>query len=430
MRASIVIAAHNEGDLLWKTVGSCFEASDGLDCEIVVADDASSDGSIAEVGARFRDIRVVASTERRGCSATKDLGARSARGDVIVFLDGHCKPEPGALGRLVSAVESWDGNAIVSPGIPDLDPDIWESNLSLAGKGYWLDLEWFRCGWANDGELREITGPDGRRYLEQPCVVGCCLAVSRSLYEKLRGFDPDMRSWGTEDLDFGLKSWLMGHSSLVDPDAFIGHRFRKENTPCSYEIPFHHDLHNRWRMARKNMGDDAWQDWVSRHGKLFEAPLLDRVWKLYDEGRDSLEAERDYLMRNRCRSEYDYAAEFGLIWPLTLPSSPFDASKIPAAPRFQGLVAGAPEEPGKEQGHTVVFTQGINPSPPPPGHPTRFTQAPTSHPPTQCSTGPRHPTHASQPYRPQTTKPPTEPQHTKAPTQGPRPTPTPPPSKP
>ena len=100
-------------------------------------------------------------------------------------------------------------------------------------------------------------------------------------------------------------------------------------------------------MARKNFGDDAWRDWVSRHDKLYEEPLLDRVWKLYEEGRDSLEAERDYLMRNRRRTEYDYAAEFGLIWPLTLPSSPFDASKIPASPRFRGLVAGRRTKQGR-----------------------------------------------------------------------------------
>ena len=46
MRASIVIAAHNEGDLLWRTVRSCIESTAGFGYEIVVADDASTDGSL------------------------------------------------------------------------------------------------------------------------------------------------------------------------------------------------------------------------------------------------------------------------------------------------------------------------------------------------------------------------------------------------
>ena len=49
---------------------------------------------------------------------TKDLGARHARGDVLVFLDGHCKPESGAIERLVADVEQLAGQAIVIPSIP------------------------------------------------------------------------------------------------------------------------------------------------------------------------------------------------------------------------------------------------------------------------------------------------------------------------
>ena len=38
MRASLIIAAHNESDRLWRTVASCVETSAGLDCEIVSPD--------------------------------------------------------------------------------------------------------------------------------------------------------------------------------------------------------------------------------------------------------------------------------------------------------------------------------------------------------------------------------------------------------
>ena len=76
MRASLIIASHNEGDLLSKTVQSCLDTMEDLHCEIVVADDASHDGSIEELRKQFEPIRIVAHPERRGVSATKDLGAR------------------------------------------------------------------------------------------------------------------------------------------------------------------------------------------------------------------------------------------------------------------------------------------------------------------------------------------------------------------
>ena len=69
MRASLVIASHNEGPLLCQTVQSCLETLDGLDCEIVVADDASADGSVEQLRDRYPEVRVVGSPERRGVSS-------------------------------------------------------------------------------------------------------------------------------------------------------------------------------------------------------------------------------------------------------------------------------------------------------------------------------------------------------------------------
>jgi GT2 family glycosyltransferase len=59
MRASLIIAAHNEGEHLWKTVQACWSAIGGLDCEIVVSDDASTDDSIDDMLRRFPRVRVI-----------------------------------------------------------------------------------------------------------------------------------------------------------------------------------------------------------------------------------------------------------------------------------------------------------------------------------------------------------------------------------
>jgi glycosyltransferase involved in cell wall biosynthesis len=105
MRFSVVIASLNEADRLWKTVRSVRETTRRRDYEIVVTDDASTDGCLDQLRQRYDDVRIVGHRKRKGCSPTKDLGARSSTGDVIVFLDGHCKPERGAIETLVEAVE-------------------------------------------------------------------------------------------------------------------------------------------------------------------------------------------------------------------------------------------------------------------------------------------------------------------------------------
>src|SRR4051794_4413722 len=101
MRMSIVIATHNDGRALLQTVQSCIESSAKRDYEIIIADDASADNSPDEAVARFPQIRLFRHQSRQGVSPTRVLGARHATADVLIFLDGHIKPLPGALQRLV-----------------------------------------------------------------------------------------------------------------------------------------------------------------------------------------------------------------------------------------------------------------------------------------------------------------------------------------
>jgi GT2 family glycosyltransferase len=338
MRASMVIASLNEGDRLWRTVQSCLQTTDGLDGEVVVADDHSGDGSVEGLRRRFPHVRVVGHAERRGVAATKDLAARSAAGDVLVFLDGHCKPEQGAIARLVADVEELDGQAVVTPRIPALDAERWQNSPSQVGHGYRMDLERFDCGFIGLERLRAYRGTAGPRFYESPAFIGCCAALSRALYDKLWGFDPGMRSWGLEDLDFGLKAWLMGHPVLHDPEPVIGHRFRAAFD--DYPVPMEHIVVNQLRTARKHFTDPVWDDWVTRCRARQPGWLWELAWKLFEEGRDGLERERAYLMAHRLHDEFWYAARFSLPWPVS-------AASGRSSPR--GPLAHARTVPGAEK---------------------------------------------------------------------------------
>src|SRR5262245_5086204 len=83
---SFVIPAYNEEALLGTTLDAIHTAAGatGQDYEIVVADDGSSDRT-AEV-ARARDARVV-SVSNRQIAATRNAGARAARGELLIFVD-------------------------------------------------------------------------------------------------------------------------------------------------------------------------------------------------------------------------------------------------------------------------------------------------------------------------------------------------------
>ena len=253
---SIVIASHNEGDLLWKTVASCRETCADLDYEIVVADDASEDDCIQQLKQRFPEIAVYGWAQRQGPSPTKDRGAEHTQGDVLVFLDAHCKPEAGAIARLVSDVRELAGEAIVTPTIACLETDSWTNDLAVPGQGYVVELDGVNWRWIPTSIMR----PRGR-FFESPSLIGCGFAMSKWLYEKLWGFDRNMYMWGVEDVELGVKSWLLDHPVLHDPMPVIGHRFQKAFT--TYQAPKENLLANQLRMAYKVLSPELWREWLA-----------------------------------------------------------------------------------------------------------------------------------------------------------------------
>jgi GT2 family glycosyltransferase len=341
MRASIIIPTWNEGDSLEKTVRSCLETTAGLDVEVVVADDASTDGSPEEVKRRFPHVRLARHAARRGVSQTKDLGARWARGDVLVFLDAHCKPEAGAVGRLVADVEELDGEAVCSPAVANLDVASWQNDLGQVGHGFAVALETFEVGWL---PLEALPRHAGTRFHAQPTCIGCVVAVSRRLYDHLWGFDTGMLVYGTEDVDFGVRAWLMGHPVVHDPEPVIGHRFRADVEGPVF--PWEYPLTNQLRMARKVFSDPVWFDWLDRYSVRQPAALWEVSWRQYLAGNESLERERAYLMANRRHDEFWYARTFGQGWPLTPFQSGQPRARDPdpsSAPAGGGALSPAPQ---------------------------------------------------------------------------------------
>ncbi|MBI3513866.1 MAG: glycosyltransferase family 2 protein [Proteobacteria bacterium] len=104
MELSVVVPVHNEADNVAPLIGEIAAALDGrVDYEIVYVDDASTDGTVAALGAlkagRPR-LRVVRHAERCGQSAAIRTGVRAACAPWIATLDGDGQNDPADLPSL------------------------------------------------------------------------------------------------------------------------------------------------------------------------------------------------------------------------------------------------------------------------------------------------------------------------------------------
>ena len=78
-----------------------------------------------------------------------------------------------------------------------------------------------------------------------PAICGCCFAFTKNWWEESGGFDDSMKTWGGENIEFTLRTWLLGGSVEI-ANCFIAHWFKDK---FQYKFPAGHLIFNKCRVA-------------------------------------------------------------------------------------------------------------------------------------------------------------------------------------
>lgn len=208
---SVVIVNHNGKHHL----GTCLaglQAQTGPSFEIILVDNASSDGSVEWVRESFPSVMVVAVDSNLGFAAGNNRGATEARGSLLAFLNNDTRVEPGWLMALRHGLESGDRIAMTTSRIVYMhDPTI----LDSGGDGI------TRAG----GAFKHGHGGPATAYLRRREVFGACGAaflILRSVFETVGGFDEDF-FLSHEDVDLSYRVRLLGYRCVYIPEAVVRH---------------------------------------------------------------------------------------------------------------------------------------------------------------------------------------------------------------
>lgn len=112
LKISVVIPAFNESATLGKCLEAVYGKNPGLDLEVIVIDDGSTDQT-AEIAraAAYPGLRVVRHPRNRGKGAAVRTGIESATGDVILIQDADLEYDPADYERLLAPIK--DGHQVV-----------------------------------------------------------------------------------------------------------------------------------------------------------------------------------------------------------------------------------------------------------------------------------------------------------------------------
>lgn len=182
-RVSVVIPTHNRADLLKEAIASVV-AQTMADFELIIVNDNSTDHT-DQVVSSFHDPRISLIHFNSGGvpSATRNAGARRARGEILTFLDSDDYWRPERLERCLAALT------------PAYEA-VCHAEDFIDAKGRKLRTQ--------------IYGPESRANYHSLLLTGNCLSMSavvlrRPLFERLGGFSEDPRVVIAEDYELWLR---------------------------------------------------------------------------------------------------------------------------------------------------------------------------------------------------------------------------------
>jgi GT2 family glycosyltransferase len=218
------IVSWNTADWLRRCLTSLPVALGGLEAEVVVLDNDSSDGS-AEVVAGFPGVELLRATENLGYARGMNLALAGTEARALLALNPDTEPEPRSLERLVALLDEEGQAGVVAPRLVNEDGTPQHSvyrfpSVRLAAVANLLPAA------AQGGELGrrwclETAGaPSGRQPVEW--AIGAVHGIRRSA---LDGEDPYREHWFmyVEDLDLCWRLGRRGWTTVYEPDITVVH---------------------------------------------------------------------------------------------------------------------------------------------------------------------------------------------------------------
>lgn len=252
---AVVVVSYNSADVLPGLLDSLAPAMEELTWQLVVADNASADDSVAVVSARCPEAAVVQTGRNAGYAAGLNAGVAAAPPHrAVLVLNPDVRLERGCVRTLLASLGPETGIAV--PRLVDGDGELHFSlrrePTVLRALGDAL-LGATRAGrWARLGEL--VTTPSS--YLESHVVdwaEGSTQLVSAECWEACGGWDESYFLY-SEETEFGLRAGQLGFSTLYVAQAHAMHLQGDSTTsPALWALL----VANKVRLHRRRRGQVA-----------------------------------------------------------------------------------------------------------------------------------------------------------------------------
>jgi hypothetical protein len=248
---TVCIVNWNARTDLQQALDSVLAADSALNIQIVVVDNASSDGSAEMVRERFPHITLIESPRNSGFAGGYNRAAREARGRHLLVLNPDTIVMPGALSTLVRYLD--DNEAAGAAGPCLLNPD---GSLQFSCRRFPRPMAALfrntplaklapRNRFTREYLMSDWDHETGR---EVDWLSGAAICIRREAWEQVGGFDEGFFMYA-EDIDWCLRAHQRGWRICYVPSARVVHAIGRssDQRPVHMVIHFHRSMGRFYR---------------------------------------------------------------------------------------------------------------------------------------------------------------------------------------
>lgn len=221
MDVSIIIINYNTRELTQNCINSIFEKSTNISFEVILVDNASTDGS-KEIFEKDTRIRYIYSSENLGFGKGNNLGYQYAKGKFIFLLNSDTELINNAIFELVNFLNIHPEISIVGGALYNKEMQPCHS-YGLLLPSFFRELDMLFRGWLTQRHKKRFNDSlKEKEYAIVGYITGADMMLRRDSIEKVGLFDPDFFMY-YEETEMTYRHSVNKNLSAFFPTAKIHH---------------------------------------------------------------------------------------------------------------------------------------------------------------------------------------------------------------
>ena len=212
-KVSVVVLTYNNLEFTRACLHSLENATCYPDWELVIVDNASTDGTVGflqEYADTHEHVKLILNNSNLGFAGGNNRGLEVARGEYIVILNNDTYVTPGWLHGLVRHLQLDSSIGLIGPVTNNIGN---EARIEI----HYRDMRQM------ESAAYEYTSAHARKLLEVDTVAFFCVAMPRSLYSEIGGLDERFGQGFFEDDDYCQRARQAGYRVVIAEDVFVHH---------------------------------------------------------------------------------------------------------------------------------------------------------------------------------------------------------------